>query len=241
MVSLYYLYLVIDYLRSKISLLVIIMNKKDRAKIIKKRLDELYPNPAIPLDHKDEFTLLVSVILSAQSTDKKVNELTPVLFKLADNPHSMSNLSEFEIYSAIKHLGLSKTKSINIKRMSQALVEKHNGKVPSTFDELEALAGVGHKTASVLMSQAFGIPAFPIDTHIHRLAQRWGLTSGINVKQTEKDLKALFPEASWNKLHIQIILYGREKCTAKSCYGLTCQICREIYPKRTKQLIHSKA
>ncbi len=199
-----------------------------------KRLGELYPNPPIPLDHRDEFTLLVAVLLSAQCTDKKVNEVTPALFDTASSPDKMWELGEESILTFIRPLGLAKQKAKAIEGLSKIIVEKHGGEVPRTFEQLELLPGVGHKTASVVMSQAFGVPAFPVDTHIHRLAQRWGFSSGKNVVQTEQDLKKLFPESRWNQLHLQIIYYGREHCTARGCDGTKCGMCRELYPRRRK-------
>jgi len=217
------------------------MKKDERVKIIIKRLEEIYPNPPIPLYHQNSFTLLVAVALSAQSTDKKVNELTKHLFKIAPIPEEMYKLGEKRIYNHIKQLGLAKTKAKNIYNLSKIIFDKYNNKIPSTFQELESLPGVGHKTASVLMSQAFGIPTFPVDTHIHRLSQRWGLTSGKSVKQTEYDLKKLFPRDLWNKLHLQIIFYGREYCTARGCNGTNCKLCKELYPSRNKPVICLKA
>jgi endonuclease-3 len=217
------------------------MNKNERVKIIIERLEEIYPKTPIPLDHKNGFTLLVAVVLSAQSTDKKVNELTKDLFKAAQSPEKMYKLGEEKIYSYIKQLGLAKTKAKNIYNLSKIIDEKFNNIVPNSFQDLESLPGVGHKTASVVMSQVFGIPSFPVDTHIHRLSQRWGLTSGKNVIQTEKDLKRLFPKNLWNKLHLQIIFYGREYCSARGCNGKVCQLCRELYPNRKKAIICSKA
>lgn len=217
------------------------MKKQERAKIVRERLADLYPETPIPLAHRDEFTLLVAVLLSAQCTDKKVNEITPALFAAADHPQAMWDLGEAEILKIIRPLGLSKQKAKSIAKLSEIIVRQHGGKVPESFEELEALPGVGHKTASVVMSQAFGHPAFPVDTHIHRLAQRWGLTSGKNVVQTETDLKRLFPESSWNKLHLQIIFYGREHCTARGCDGTKCGICSELYPKRRKPFVNKKA
>ncbi len=216
------------------------MKKIERAKIILKELKKLYPSPPIPLDHKNAFTLLVAVVLSAQSTDKKVNELTKELFKVADNPEKMVQLGITGIYKYIKQLGLSNQKSKNIYHLSRQLVEKFNKKVPNTFKELESLPGVGHKTASVIMAQVFNTPSFPVDTHIHRLSQRWGLTKGENVLQTEKDLKKIFPIKEWNKLHLQIIFYGREYCTARGCDGTKCYLCRTLYPKRKRKLICKK-
>ena len=216
------------------------MRKIERAEIILKELKKLYPSPPIPLDHTNGFTLLVAVVLSAQSTDKKVNELTKELFKVADNPEKMVKLGITGIYQYIKQLGLSNQKSKNIYHLSRQLVEKFKKKVPSTFKELESLPGVGHKTASVIMAQVFNIPSFPVDTHIHRLSQRWGLTKGDNVIQTEKDLKRIFPITEWNKLHLQIIFYGREYCTARGCDGTKCYICRTLYTKRKKKFICKK-
>ncbi|MEO9594994.1 endonuclease III [Rhodopirellula bahusiensis] len=210
------------------------MLKKERATIVLERLNTLYPDPPIPLDHTDEFTLLVAVLLSAQCTDKKVNEITPELFSVAGTPSKMRELGEDGILEIIQPLGLSKQKAKALAKLSGMLIDLHEGRVPSTFEELEALPGVGHKTASVVMSQAFGFPAFPVDTHIHRLAQRWGLSSGKSVVQTERDLKQLFPEETWNKLHLQIIFYGREFCTARACDGRVCDLCRELYPNRRK-------
>ena len=216
------------------------MRKIERAEIILKELKKLYPSPPIPLDHTNAFTLLVAVVLSAQSTDKKVNELTKELFKVADNPEKMVQLGITGIYQYIKQLGLSNQKSKNIFHLSRLLVERFNKQVPSTYKELESLPGVGHKTASVIMAQVFNIPSFPVDTHIHRLSQRWGLTKGENVIQTEKDLKKIFPSTEWNKLHLQIIFYGREYCTARGCDGTKCYICRTLYPKRKRKFICKK-
>lgn len=216
------------------------MNRKERASIVHQRLHELYPVTDIPLDHRDPYTLLVAVVLSAQCTDKMVNRVTPELWKLANNPHAMSRQTVDKIRKIIQPCGLSPQKSKAIRGLSQILVEEHGGEVPQSFEALERLPGVGHKTASVVMAQAFGVPAFPIDTHIHRLAQRWGLSNGRSVVQTEKDLKALFPESSWNALHLQIIFYGREHCTARGCDGTVCGICRELYPKRRKGVITRK-
>ena len=208
------------------------MKKAERAEYVLQRLTQLYPNPPIPLDHTNEFTLLVAVLLSAQCTDLKVNEVTPALFKLADSAEKMTRVSQQKILEIIRPCGLSPQKSKAIAGLSKILVDQYDGEVPADFAALESLPGVGHKTASVVMAQAFGVPAFPVDTHIHRLAQRWGLTNGKNVKQTEADLKKLFPESSWNKLHLQIIFYGREYCTARGCNGMVCEICRTCYPKR---------
>ena len=217
------------------------MKKIERAKIIIKRLEEIYPETPIPLDHQNDFTLLVAVALSAQSTDKKVNELTKDLFNVASTPAKMYNLGEKTIYNYIKQLGLAKTKAKNIYNLSKIIIEKYNNIIPSSFKELESLPGVGHKTAGVVMAQAFGIPTFPVDTHIHRLSQRWGLTSGKSVRQTEEDLKKLFPIDLWNKLHLQIIFYGREYCSAKGCNGTNCKLCKELYPSRNKPIICLKA
>ena len=216
------------------------MKKSDKAKIIIKILDKFYPEAPIPLNHNNVYTLLIAVLLSAQCTDERVNKITPKLFSVAPDPKSMSKLSINNIYKIIKPCGLGPQKSKAIKELSNILMRKFNGKVPNTFEELEQLPGVGHKTASVVMSQGFGIPAFAVDTHIHRLAQRWGLTNGKNVKQTEKDLKNIFPEETWNKLHLQIIFWGREYCSARSCYGLDCKICKTCYPKRKKPFVHKK-
>jgi len=209
-------------------------SRRARADIVDRMLEKLYPAVRIPLDHRDPYTLLVAVLLSAQCTDVRVNTITPILFARADNPRDMATLSVPEIESIIRPCGLSPAKSKAIHGLSKILIEKHHGNVPDNFTDLEALPGVGHKTASVVMAQAFKIPAFPVDTHIHRLAQRWKLTSGKNVVQTETDLKKLFPEKRWNKLHIQIILYGREYCTARGCDGTKCPICRALFPDRTK-------
>ena len=217
------------------------MKKSERVKIIVKRLEEIYPEPPIPLDHKNDFTLLVAVALSAQSTDKKVNELTKNLFEVSPTADKMYELGEKRIYDHIKQLGLAKTKAKNIYNLSRIIFKENNNIVPRSFKELESLPGVGHKTASVIMSQAFGVPAFPVDTHIHRLSQRWGLSSGKSVRQTENDLKKLFPKVLWNKLHLQIIFYGREFCTARGCNGTICKLCKELYPSRKKPVICIKA
>ena len=205
------------------------------------RLEQHYPETPVPLDHSDAFTLLIAVLLSAQCTDKKVNEVTPALFAAGPTPVAMAALSEADILNHIRQLGLAKTKARNVKRLAELLLERHGGAVPNSFAALEALPGVGHKTASVVMAQAFGVPAFPVDTHIHRLAQRWGLSSGINVEQTEHDLKRLFPKDAWNKLHLQIIFYGREYCTARGCDGTVCPLCRELYPNRRRPVTWRKA
>ena len=217
------------------------MKKHERAAVVLERLNAHYPEPPIPLDHSDPFTLLIAVLLSAQCTDKKVNEVTPALFAAGPTPEAMAALNENEILSHIRQLGLAKTKSKNVHKLAHILVNVHAGQVPASFEELEALPGVGHKTASVVMAQAFGVPAFPVDTHIHRLAQRWGLSNGESVATTEKDLKTLFPRDSWNKLHLQIIFYGREYCTARGCDGTVCPLCRELYPRRRKPVEWKKA
>ena len=216
------------------------MKKSERAKIVKKILDRSYPNTPVPLDHKDNFTLLIAVLLSAQCTDERVNQITPKLFSIASSPLEMSKIPVNEIYKVIKPCGLGPQKSKAIHKLSNILVKKYDQKIPDNFKDLESLPGVGHKTASVVMSQGFGIPAFAVDTHIHRLAQRWGLTKGKNVKKTEEDLKKIFPKNSWNKLHLQIIFWGREHCTAKACFGLECEICKKCYPKRKKPFVHNK-
>ncbi len=207
---------------------------RERAEIILTILEELYPDPPVPLDHKDPFTLLVAVLLSAQCTDKRVNLTTPALFARADNPLAMVKVPVEEIQAIIRPCGLSPAKARAISGLSRILMDRHGGEVPASFEALEALPGVGHKTASVVMAQAFGHPAFPVDTHIHRLAQRWKLTDGRNVQQTEKDLKRLFPMEKWNTLHLQIIFYGREHCSARGCDGTICRLCRACFPNRTK-------
>ena len=204
------------------------MTEQQKAKIIAKTLDELFPQPPIPLKHKDPFTLLISVLLSAQTTDAMVNRVTPTLFKKADTPRKMTKIRVAEIQEIIKSIGLAPTKAANVHKLSGILVEKHKGEVPANFEDLEALPGVGHKTASVVMAQAFGIPAFPVDTHIHRLAHRWGLSNGKSVVQTEKDLKRIFPENQWNKLHLQIIYFGREYCPARNHYPNECPLCNKV-------------
>ena len=216
------------------------MKKQERVETILRRLQEQYPQTPVPLDHSDPFTLLIAVLLSAQCTDKKVNEVTPALFAAGPDPAAMARLEESEILTHIRQLGLAKTKAKNVKRLAELLLERHGGAVPDSFEALEALPGVGHKTASVVMSQAFGVPAFPEDTHIHRLAQRWGLSSGESVEQTERDLKRLFPKEAWNRLHLQIIFWGREFCTARGCDGRHCSMCRELYPNRRKPVIWRK-
>jgi endonuclease III len=217
------------------------MLKKQRVEYIVETLETLYPNPPIPLDHKDPYTLLVAVLLSAQCTDERVNKITPSLWQLADNPFDMATVPVEKIKAVIKPCGLSPQKSKAISTLSKMLVADYQGQVPKNMAALETLPGVGHKTASVVMSQAFNVPAFAVDTHIHRLAQRWGLTNGKNVKQTEKDLKRLFPENLWNKLHVQIIYYGREFCSARGCDGTVCPICTRCYPNRIKPKKTKKA
>ena len=217
------------------------MTKKERADFVFRRLTELYPETPIPLQHKDPYTLLIAVLLSAQCTDARVNQITPALFARADTPEAMTNVPVEEIEGIIRPCGLSPRKSKSIAELSLILVEEHGGVVPADLKTLETFPGVGHKTASVVMSQAFGVPAFPVDTHIHRLAQRWGLTNGKNVVQTEKDLMRLFPKENWNALHLQIIYYGREHCTARGCDGTVCEICRTLYPNRKKAFKTKKA
>ncbi len=217
------------------------MNEEQRAKIVLKILNKIYPKTPIPLKHRNMFTLLVSVLLSAQCTDVNVNNVTKNIYPKYNKPEHFVKLGRKKIEKLIRSIGIFRIKAKSIFNLSKTLVEKYNGKVPKTFEQLEELPGVGHKTASVVMSQGFGYPAFPIDTHIHRLAQRWGLTNGKNVIQTEKDLKSLFPKKYWNKLHLQIIYYGREHCKARECYGLSCKICTSCYPKRNKPLITKKA
>jgi endonuclease-3 len=207
------------------------MTKQQRADHVSRRLAELYPETPVPLNHCDPFTLLVAVLLSAQCTDLRVNQVTPALFALADNPATMAELPVEKIQAVIRPCGLSPRKSAAISGLSRILVNEHGGQVPMSFEALERLPGVGHKTASVVMSQAFGVPAFPVDTHIHRLAKRWKLTSGKNVIQTERDLKKLFPRDQWNQLHLRIIFYGREHCGARSCDGSRCLLCRELFAK----------
>jgi|TARA_B100001029_G_scaffold141897_1_gene121445 endonuclease-3 len=217
------------------------LNKEERFIFINKELEKLYPETPIPLDHHSTYTLLIAVLLSAQCTDIRVNQVTPELFSLADNPFDMAMISTEKIRKIIRPCGLSPKKSKAISRLSKILCKEHNGEVPESFEELEALPGVGHKTASVVMSQGFNHPAFPVDTHIHRLAQRWRLSKGKNVKQTEKDLKKGFPIEDWNKLHLQIIFYGREHCTARGCDGRVCPICSEINKGRKSPIITNKA
>ena len=217
------------------------MDEKEKAKKILKILNKIYPTTPIPLNHRNKFTLLTSVLLSAQCTDLNVNNVTNNIYPKYYKPDHFVKLGRKKIEILIKSIGIYRVKAKSIYFMSKQLLEKHRGKVPKSFDELEKLPGVGHKTASVVMSQGFGVPAFAVDTHIHRLAQRWGLTDGKNVVQTEKDLKKLFPEKTWSKLHLQIIYYGREFCKARECYGLTCKICTTCYPQRRNPIITKKA
>jgi endonuclease-3 len=214
--------------------------KQEKADYIAEKLEELYPETPIPLDHKDPYTLLIAVLLSAQCTDVRVNQVTPKLFKLADTPEEMVKHSVKEIEDIVRPCGLAPRKAKAIHELSQILLDKHKGEVPKSFEALEELPGVGHKTASVVMAQSFGVPAFPVDTHIHRLAQRWGLTSGKNVEQTEADLKKVFPREKWNKLHLQIIFYGREHCTARGCDGLQCELCSSLNFLRKKPVVTKK-
>lgn len=216
------------------------LTKAERVDLVFNTLNAHYPETPIPLDHTDPYTLLVAVLLSAQCTDARVNLITPLLWQLADNPFDMQHVPVADIQAVIRPCGLSPRKSKAISELSKILVAKYNGEVPQSFEALEALPGVGHKTASVVMAQAFGVPAFPVDTHIHRLAQRWGLTTGKNVEQTEKDLKRLYPAEYWNKLHLQFIFYGREFCTARGCDGTVCPLCKACYPKRKKPKITRK-
>ena len=217
------------------------MNLKERISYIDRTLDQMYPNPPVPLDHQDSYTLLLAVLLSAQCTDERVNQVTPALFALANNPQDMARQAVDSINAIVRPCGLAPRKAEAIRNLSILLNEKHRGEVPNSFEELEELPGVGHKTASVVMSQAFGHPAFPVDTHIHRLAQRWKLTSGKNVSQTEKDLKRHFPQERWNDLHLQIIYYGREHCPARSCFGLECPICTTCFPNRKNKISTQKS
>ena len=217
------------------------MNKEERFIYINKELEKLYPETPIPLDHHSTYTLLVAVLLSAQCTDVRVNQVTPELFSLADNPFDMALIKPSKIRKIIKPCGLSPKKSKAIAELSKILCKEYKGEVPESFEALEALPGVGHKTASVVMSQGFNHPAFPVDTHIHRLAQRWRLSKGKNVKQTEKDLKKGFPMDDWNRLHLRIIYYGREHCTARGCDGRVCFICSEINKGRKSSIITNKA
>ena len=217
------------------------MNEVQRSKIILKVLNKIHPKTPIPLKHRNKFTLLVSVLLSAQTTDLNVNNVTKNIYPKYNKPEHFVKLGRKKIENLIKSIGIFRVKAKSVYLLSKQLIEKHNGKVPDNFDDLEKLPGVGHKTASVVMSQGFGYSAFPVDTHIHRLAQRWGLTNGKNVIQTEEDLKRLFPKKFWNKLHLQIIYYGREYCKARECYGLTCKICTTCYPNRKKPIKTKKA
>ena len=217
------------------------MDEKEKAKNILRILNKIYPKTPVPLKSKNTFTLLISVLLSAQCTDLNVNNVTRNIYPKYNQPEHFVKLGRKKIEKLINKIGIFRMKAKSIYLMSKQLIEKHKGKVPKSFEELENLPGVGHKTASVVMSQGFGFPAFAVDTHIHRLAQRWGLTNGKNVAQTEKDLKRIFPEKTWSKLHLQIILYGREYCKARDCYGLTCKICTTCYPNRKKPLITKKA
>jgi len=214
--------------------------RASRAAYIDRRLAELYPETPVPLDHRDPYTLLIAVLLSAQCTDKRVNLTTPALFRRASTPAEMVKLSVADIDAIVRPCGLSPRKAQAIRGLSELLLQRHQGEVPRTFAELEALPGVGHKTASVVMAQAFGVPAFPVDTHIHRLAQRWKLTRGKNVGQTESDLKALFPREHWNALHLRIIFYGREHCTAHGCDGTVCELCRTLFPQRRRPVVTKK-
>jgi endonuclease III len=217
------------------------MNESQRARLILKILNKIYPRTPIPLKHNSKFTLLVSVLLSAQCTDVNVNNVTKNIYPKYNKPKHFVKLGRKKIEKLIKSIGIFRVKAKSIYLLSKILLKKHGGKIPKNFEALEKLPGVGHKTASVVMSQGFGYPAFPVDTHIHRLAQRWGLTNGKNVIQTEKDLKRLFPKKSWNKLHLQIIYYGRQFCTAKNCYGIACKICTTCYPSRKKIVKTRKA
>lgn len=217
------------------------MNKKERADYIANRLEELFPETPIPLDHSNAFTLLIAVLLSAQCTDERVNKVTPSLFKLADCPQEMVKLSVEEIEAIVKPCGLAPRKAKAIWQLSKILIDEHAGAVPADMEALERLPGVGHKTASVVMAQAFGVPAFPVDTHIHRLAQQWELTNGKNVVQTEADLKKSFAKELWNKLHLQIIFYGREYCPARGCDGLSCELCQTCFPARKNPRAYNKA
>lgn len=217
------------------------MTKADRVQFIQQRLEELYPEAPVPLDHRDPFTLLIAVLLSAQCTDLRVNEVTPALFKKGPTPQKMARLPVDEILEIVRPCGLGPQKSKAISNLSKRLVDEFSGQVPPDLDILETLPGVGHKTAQVVMAQAFGVPSFPVDTHIHRLAQRWSLTTGKSVIQTERDLKRLFPRDRWNKLHLQIIFYGREFCTARGCDGTVCEICRTCFPERKHPKKNRKA
>ena len=217
------------------------MNEKEKAKKIINILNKIYPTAPVPLKHKNTFTLIISIILSAKYTDVNVNNVTKEIYRKYNKPEHFVKLGRKKIEKLIKSIGIFRIKAKSVYNLSRTLVEKFKGRVPKTFEELEALPGVGHKTASVVMSQGFGYPAFPVDTHIHRLAQRWGLTNGKNVIQTEKDLKRVFPMKYWNKLHLQIIFYGREYCKARECYGISCKICTSCYPNRKKPITTKKA
>ena len=216
------------------------MKKKDRAIIIQEKLDQLYPITPVPLNHKNNFELLIAVLLSAQTTDERVNKVTPNLFREAHTADKMQKLHYKTILKLVKTCGLAPKKSRAILALSKILVKEYNGQVPADINQLEKLPGVGHKTASVVMSQGFGQAAFPVDTHIHRLAQRWGLTNGKSVEKTEDDLKKIFPKETWNKLHLQIIFYGREYCQARQCFGIECDICKTCYPNRKKPVVTQK-
>ena len=217
------------------------MNKAKKSKIIQRILNNISPEVPVPLNYRNVFTLLISVLLSAQCTDVNVNNVTKNIYPKYNHPKHFVKLGRKKIEKLIRKIGIFRVKAKSIYYLSKTLVEKYKSKVPSTYEELEQLPGVGHKTASVVMSQGFGHPAFPVDTHIHRLAQRWGLTDGKNVVQTEKDLKSIFPKKSWNRLHLQIIWYGREYCKARECFGLSCKICKSCYPNRKKKFIAKKA
>ena len=217
------------------------MNEIERSKKVIKILNQIYPKTQIPLKHRNTFTLLISVLLSAQCTDVNVNNVTKKIYPKYNKPEHFVKLGRKKIEKLIKSIGIFRIKAKNVYLLSKLLIEKHRGRVPKSFEELEKLPGVGHKTASVVMSQGFGYPAFPVDTHIHRLAQRWGLANGNNVVQTENDLKRLFPKKTWNKLHLQIIYYGRGFCKARNCYGVTCKICTTCYPERKKIVKTRKA
>ena len=217
------------------------MKLKERIEYIDKKLNELYPDPPIPLDHSDPYTLLIAVLLSAQCTDARVNRVTPALFALANSPQAMAESSIDKINSIVRPCGLAPKKAKAILGLSKILLEKHDASVPNCFVALEELPGVGHKTASVVMAQAFGYPSFPVDTHIHRLAQRWKLSNGRSVTQTEKDLKRHFPQNRWNQLHLQIIYYAREYCPAHRCHGLSCEICKTCFPKRRKKIFTQRS
>ena len=217
------------------------MNNKQKASLIVKTLNKIYPKTPIPLKHRNKFTLLISVLLSAQCTDLNVNNVTKDIYPKYYKPEHFVKLGKAKIERLIRKIGIFRIKAKNIYNLSKQLLDKYKGQVPNTFEELEKLPGVGHKTASVVISQGFGKPAFPVDTHIHRLTQRWGLTIGKNVKQTEKDLKQIFPKKKWNKLHLQMIFYGREFCKARECYGISCKICKSCYPNRKKPIITIKA